>query len=154
MMPPTDTTLSDTGVSPESAALAAESLYDRGYYCSEAIVMTACAALGVNVPREALKMATGFGAGMGHAGATCGALSGAVMAVSMLLGRDDADAAYLPALSAAREVNNRFRRTFGSESCANLVAPFGGMSGDGRHKHCRSITGQCAAWVVEIASQG
>lgn len=134
----------------DAVAQAAEDLYDRGYYCSEAIVAVASAAMGVSASTEAMRIATGFGAGMGHAGATCGALSGAVMAASMLLGREDEAGAYLPATSAARHLHRRFLDVFGSASCADLIEPFGGMAGIGRHEYCRAITGRCATWVLDV----
>ncbi|SDE36498.1 hypothetical protein SPACI_039900 [Sporomusa acidovorans DSM 3132] len=42
----------------------------------------------LNVSDEALKMSSGFGGGLGHAGCMCGTLSGATMVLGMLQGRN------------------------------------------------------------------
>jgi C_GCAxxG_C_C family probable redox protein len=61
---------------------------EEGFLCSEAVLMALARALAVSnemIPR----IATGFGAGVGHMGEICGAISGAVMGLSIMYGRDD-----------------------------------------------------------------
>ena len=41
------------------------------------------------LPKEAVKLATAFGGGMGHTKNTCGAITGAVMALSAIVGREN-----------------------------------------------------------------
>ena len=139
----------DTPCCPEAVRDAASELYDDGFYCSEAIIKVVCEACGEGDFDEAVRMATGFGAGMGHSGGACGALTGAIMAASLILGRTDAKGPWRDATSAARELRKRFVAEFGATECPAIISPFGGMRGEGRHEHCRAITGAAAAWVAE-----
>lgn len=55
--------------------------------CAESVLKALLTTCGEECPVELLKVATGFGRGMGQAGCTCGALAGAVMAAGLLFGR-------------------------------------------------------------------
>ncbi|KJS87539.1 MAG: hypothetical protein JM58_04170 [Peptococcaceae bacterium BICA1-8] len=55
--------------------------------CSEAVLSAVISAGLISYPRDIVALATGFGGGIGLAGFNCGALSGAVMAVSGVHGR-------------------------------------------------------------------
>ena len=61
--------------------------FSRGYNCSECVFEAVLEHLDSDLPRESLKLATGFGGGVGLFGDTCGAISGAVLAVSSVHGR-------------------------------------------------------------------
>lgn len=54
----------------------------KGYNCSQAVIGAFCEELGLE-PALAFRLSEGFGAGMGDAGSTCGAVSGAIMAAGM-----------------------------------------------------------------------
>ena len=60
----------------------AEELFLQGYNCAQAV---SCACAGdCGVPSElVVKLATGFGAGMGRTQETCGAVSGAILALGL-----------------------------------------------------------------------
>jgi C_GCAxxG_C_C family probable redox protein len=55
----------------------------EGRCCSEAVLLAACAALGVKDNEVIPSIAVGFGGGMGLTGRVCGAFSGAIMAVGI-----------------------------------------------------------------------
>ena len=61
--------------------------FSLGYNCSEAVFEALLSECDLNLTRDALRLATGFGGGMGLYGDTCGALAGAVLAVSAVHGR-------------------------------------------------------------------
>ncbi len=86
--------------------------------CAET-VLTACdRGYGLNLPKEALKLAAGFGGGMGIE-STCGALTGGIMALSALFVRDRGhESDYIKTLS--REFFDRFRKQTGSIDCDYL----------------------------------
>lgn len=90
---------------------------------------------------------------MGHSGAVCGALSGAVMAAGLLCGKSSEHESDPQAARAARKLHKRFREELGSTSCSDIIRPYGGMRGDGRHEHCREVTALCARWVLELAEE-
>lgn len=64
----------------------ARKLFDSGYNCAESVFRAVSQELALK-PGRAQKLATGFGAGVARQGLVCGALSGAVMAVGLALGR-------------------------------------------------------------------
>ena len=64
--------------------------FEEGFNCSQAVFSAWAAELGLD--REtALRVATAFGGGMGHRGDTCGAVTGAFMAIGLKHGRLRAD---------------------------------------------------------------
>ena len=75
------------------------------------------------------------------------------MAIGLFAGRESADEPWEPSYYPSRELHDRFQRTFGSACCRNIVRPFGGMDGDGRHEHCAAVVGTVAGWLVEIAEE-
>jgi C_GCAxxG_C_C family probable redox protein len=65
----------------------ARSNFSLGYNCAECVFEAVTSLVDTGLPPEAKKLATGFGGGVGLYGDTCGALLGAVMAVSAVHGR-------------------------------------------------------------------
>ena len=61
--------------------------FSLGWNCPECVVEAVLTHIDTGLPKDILKMSTGFGAGIGLFGDTCGALVGAVMAVSTIHGR-------------------------------------------------------------------
>ena len=62
------------------------SAFDEGFSCSQSVLSASASELGLD--REmALRVATAFGGGMGHRGDTCGAVTGAFMAIGLKHGR-------------------------------------------------------------------
>lgn len=61
--------------------------FSLGYNCSEAVFEALTGEFDLRLPPDALRLATGFGGGVGLYGDTCGALTGAVLAVSAAHGR-------------------------------------------------------------------
>jgi len=61
--------------------------FSLGYNCSETVFEAVLSEIDIGLPHEALRLATGFGGGVGLYGGTCGAINGAVLAVSAVHGR-------------------------------------------------------------------
>ncbi len=61
--------------------------FSLGYNCAECVTESVLSLVDTGLPAEVKKLATGFGGGIGLFGDTCGALVGAVMAVSAVHGR-------------------------------------------------------------------
>ncbi|ABK18303.1 C-GCAxxG-C-C family protein [Syntrophobacter fumaroxidans] len=61
--------------------------FSLGYNCAECVAEAVLSLVDTGLPPEVKKLATGFGGGVGLYGDTCGALVGAVMAVSAVHGR-------------------------------------------------------------------
>jgi C_GCAxxG_C_C family probable redox protein len=136
-----------------AAASRATALYDEEYYCSEAVLKAACDLPAPAASDDCVRLATGFGAGIGGTETICGALCGSVMAVGLLAGRSTSGGPHRPAMDAARELLYRFELQHHTVSCGDIIAELGGMDAPGRHERCREVVGRCAAWVFEIAER-
>ncbi|MCX7031789.1 MAG: C-GCAxxG-C-C family protein, partial [Spirochaetes bacterium] len=63
----------------------ADQLFRQGTNCAQAVACAFAEDLGADRGLT-LRLATGFGGGMGHTGGTCGALTGAFMALGIAFG--------------------------------------------------------------------
>ncbi|MBN1833477.1 MAG: C_GCAxxG_C_C family protein [Deltaproteobacteria bacterium] len=63
--------------------------FSKGFNCAECVLEAVLEHVDTGLPKEALKLVTGFGGGVGLYGDTCGAIIGAVMAVGAVHGRTD-----------------------------------------------------------------
>ena len=63
--------------------------FSKGFNCAECFLEAFLEHVDTGIPKESLKMVTGFGGGVGLYGDTCGAITGAVMAVGSVHGRTD-----------------------------------------------------------------
>lgn len=101
------------------AARAEELFLNREMYCAEAIVTVLNEGFGGGLERERARgLAMGFGEGLGKAGCVCGALSGAVLAVSWFLSSSLSPA---KVREAARGVHDAFKKEHGSSCCRVLT---------------------------------
>jgi len=72
--------------------------------------------------RAVLKASTALAAGVARRGETCGALTGAVMAVGLVAGAERLDDAegYVRAMKVAVEVFDRFKKNYGTVKCFEI----------------------------------
>jgi C_GCAxxG_C_C family probable redox protein len=99
--------------------------HERGYGCSQAVLASYAADFGLD-EGLALRLATGFGSGMGRMCEVCGALTGAFMVIGMKYGKEktegtrygnETETTYrLVAVAAAK-----FKERNGSIYCRELV---------------------------------
>jgi len=107
--------------SKEETLKLAESYAGQRFLCSESCLMALAKCQGVESPLIP-RIATGFGAGVGRSGETCGAVTGAVMSLSIMYGRDKVEPMKdrRPYWYAA-ELLNRFREEHGELRCPALL---------------------------------
>ncbi len=97
-------------------------LFSQNYNCAQSVLAACGEPLGL--PREtALRVAGPFGAGIGRMGGTCGAVSGAFMAIGLKYARTspDQDAAKDKGYALAREFVARFTARHKSTVCRELL---------------------------------
>ncbi len=137
---------------PELAGKRAENYYvAHRLCCSEAVLLVLNQAFNGGLPpATAVSLGSGFCGGMGGAGSTCGALSGAEMALGIYLGPTQKGGVGNRAFRRlSKELHDRFGERFGSTSCRALTAHF--SSGrKGQRQNCRVITGFGAQLATTI----
>jgi C_GCAxxG_C_C family probable redox protein len=67
------------------------------------------------------RIATGLCSGMARTGGMCGALSGAILAISLVAGRDAPDSSIEATYSQVRSLIASFMEKHGSTSCPELI---------------------------------
>ena len=95
-----------------------EIFLDRDCNCAEAVLLWADERYGLGVAPEDVKLVSGFGGGLGS-GENCGALLGALAALSKMLVREQAHATPMFRERCA-ELVSRFRADLGSIECTEL----------------------------------
>ena len=105
------------------------------------------------------KIATGFGAGMGRHGETCGALVGAIMALGLKYGREEAADLEAKTITydKAQALLQTFKQEFGTVVCCDLIGcDFQTEEGNERFKQenliveCRKFVGFAAREVLRL----
>lgn len=141
--------------------------FSLGYNCAECITEAVLSLAQTGLPDEAKKLATGFGGGIGLYGDTCGALAGAVMAVSAVHGRASLPAGADRKEVAARskeelygrpglyrlfnQIPNRFREKFGTTLCREITGAWQDQWLCREHAlHCREVITEAAAIAAEL----
>jgi C_GCAxxG_C_C family probable redox protein len=105
-----------------SMAEAAVARFQEGCSCSQAILSTYGEQFGLDW-ETALKVAAGFGGGMGRMGGTCGAVTGALMVLGLKYGGTNAgdSEAKETTYERVREFAARFTARHGSVACKDLL---------------------------------
>jgi len=101
----------------------AEELFLQGYNCAQAVSCACTADCGVP-PELVVKLATGFGAGMGRSQETCGAVTGAILALGLRGGRalGDDKARTEETYAKVQALQRDFAALHGSCLCRELLA--------------------------------
>lgn len=125
--------------------------FRSGYNCAEAVLRAFRDELELPLTDEQLKIASGFGGGLGHAGCVCGALSASIMVLGLLNGRTSAEQSRQPIYTAAHEFHRRFAEQFGATCCRSLNRnPFGTKD---HLRTCLNITSVTADLLAEFVNE-
>ena len=98
-----------------------EKLFRDGFNCSQAVFSAFASEMGIQV-ETAMKIACAFGGGM-RLGNTCGAVTGALMAIGLKYGKSKADEneARDKTYALTKQVQDRFCKAKGSVMCRDLL---------------------------------
>ncbi len=133
----------------------AEELFLQGYNCAQAVSHACAADCGVP-PALVVKLATGFGAGLGRTQETCGAVTGAILALGLRGGRGLGDektrteATYRDVQALLRD----FAALHGSCNCRELLGGIDLCTEEGQRefKERGYLTKRCAEYVKTAAA--
>jgi C_GCAxxG_C_C family probable redox protein len=101
---------------------AAENIAGAKMNCSQSVITAYCEELGLD-RKLALKVALGFGGGMGRTGKTCGAVTGAYMVLGLRQNPTPETAVQVKdkAYALVKEFNRRFIEKNGTLNCKELI---------------------------------
>jgi C_GCAxxG_C_C family probable redox protein len=96
--------------------------FKSGYCCSQSVLYSFADRVGLE-PDLALKLADGFGAGMGRKQKVCGAISGAVLVLGLLYGRGEGEPEekHEQTYAKVQELIERFEAQHGTVICHELL---------------------------------
>ena len=96
--------------------------FDKGFNCSQSVLTAFSGELGLG-EQEALRIACGFGGGMGRTAKTCGAVSGAFMVIGLKYGqtRGDDKASKEKTYALIKQFSDLFAKAYGSVECRELL---------------------------------
>jgi len=134
----------------------AVSKFAEGYNCAQSVLFSFCDDLNLDKD-NALKIACGFGAGMGRKEEVCGAVTGGIMVISAKYGRGENDSQKATEITYAkvRELMNQFSQKHSSYICRKLLNGCDLSNNEG-HKiylendYRNKICAPCVKSVVEI----
>ena len=140
--------------------------FSRGYNCSEAVFEALLGEFDLGLPEDSLRLATGFGGGVGLYGDTCGALTGAVLAVSAACGRSSLPEGEGPEVAVKskeqfygrpgiyrlfNQLPNRMAEKYGTTVCRELTKQWQDRWLCREHAlHCREIMTDLAGFAAEL----
>jgi C_GCAxxG_C_C family probable redox protein len=104
----------------DQVASRSEELFRQGLFCAESVLQAVAESQNIEsdlIPR----IATGLCGGIARTSGLCGAAGGAILAINMLCGRDDATSTVEGNYGVVREFLGRFEAEFGSTNCCELV---------------------------------
>jgi C_GCAxxG_C_C family probable redox protein len=146
----------DAAAIPEVRKSAEES-FASGFFCAESVVLAIAKAQGVD--SEILpKAATAFCSGMSRTCGTCGALTGAIMGVSLSFGRSTTKDSIQPSYTATQQLIRAFENEFGSRDCKVLLGGCDLSTPEGQalfkeqklSQRCQQITGKAAEIAARV----
>lgn len=129
-----------------------------GLFCAESVLTAVSDEANVISPLIP-RIATGFCGGFARTRGTCGAVTGGMMALGILYGRDDAKQPYEPVYKKVRQFLRLFEEEFGSINCFELTG-FDlskqkerlAFAEKGMIEKCRHFTGRAARLVAELSN--
>ena len=105
---------------PDQTAQRSGELFESGFCCSESVLQALAESRGIQsdfIPR----IATGLCAGISRTGGICGAVSGGVLAISLVTGRSSPSAPREENLRLVRALLKECEAKFGSTNCERLM---------------------------------
>ena len=125
----------------EKVGQSASEYFTQGYLCSESVLMAVAKAAKIDSPLIPA-MATAFGSGVARTDGTCGALSGGIMALSLLGGRSTPSETYDKLYANVALFKDSFHQKFASCDCSALLG-FSLSDSDAKEKFVAGKCRQC-----------
>jgi C_GCAxxG_C_C family probable redox protein len=142
-------------MSKQEAIDRAQMLFDEGYACAQAIVLTFAEQYGLDIKDAALISST-FGGGMGRLREKCGAVTGGFMVLGLAYGNDQPKNMdkKLAAYGKVQELNAAVEKIFSTTICKELLQKHATEAEVEERKHhviiCRKVIGETAGILYDM----
>jgi C_GCAxxG_C_C family probable redox protein len=136
-----------------SRAEEAKKQFEKGFHCAPAVLSTYSKQFGLE-KALALKIACGFGAGIGRMGRTCGAVTGALMVIGLKHGQVNLadEESSQRTYTLVKEFIDRFTALHGSIECKELIGYDLSDSGElGSARESGVFKNKCPGFVYDSA---
>ena len=128
--------------------------FNNGFNCAQSIMFAFSDTLKAEA-RTAFKAATGFGGGMGRKQEVCGAVTGGVMTLSLLLGREETDGPEKQetVFTAVRALLDTFEQKYGTVICGRLLGGCDLLTPEGQERFTteKMKTERCCKYIADVA---
>ncbi len=146
-------------MSKEKSNKRAEELFLSGLYCAESVLVAIAEKQGIDSPLVP-GIASGFCSGVSRTNDICGAVSGGIIALGMVMGRNSANGSLDNIYACVEALKARFENEFGSCNCFRLTGcDFRTDEGQERfgrqelHVKCCEFVGKSAFWVDQLVME-
>ncbi len=131
-------------------------LFDSGFCCAESVLIVTAEYKNIQsdlIPR----VASGLCGGIGKTDSVCGAVSGSVLAIGTIYGRDDADEPREEIDAKVQKFIHEFKKIYGTTQCTQLI-DCDLSTEEGRqqfkdlniHPKCKDIVGEATKIVMSL----
>jgi C_GCAxxG_C_C family probable redox protein len=131
-------------------------LFDSVFYCAESVLLAVAENKGIEsdlIP----KIATGFCSGVSRTCGMCGAVSGGILAISLLTGRSSPREPTRKSFSKVKKFRKAFEKRFGTTNCRELIdCDLGTEEGQKAFiennlvEQCKQYTEEATKMVIEV----
>jgi C_GCAxxG_C_C family probable redox protein len=104
----------------EQASQRSRELFQSGFFCAESVLLAIAESQDIRsdlIPR----IATGFCSGISRSGGMCGAISGAIMGINLVTGRNSPTESLEINYALVQKMIERFEKQYGSVNCCQLL---------------------------------
>lgn len=125
--------------------------FESGFNCAESISQAILEAFTSEAPRDIPRVASALGGGIGgsHEEA-CGALTGGVIAIGYLFGRDSVDQNIDATKELAKAYRAEFEKIAGTTNCGVLLEQFGDQNAT---HECTLLVGKATVALAKLLRQ-
>lgn len=136
----------------------AVSFFNEGYACSQSVLLAFAGRFGLD-EKQAKRIASTFGGGMGRLREKCGAVTGGFMVLGLAYGNADPNdmETKLAAYRKVRELNRKIEALHGSSCCSELLKKHATTADVTERKHhqiiCQKIVGGVAGILFDMLEE-
>ena len=135
----------------EQAPQRSVELFRSGFFCAESVLQAIAESQGIQsdlIPR----IATGFCSGISRTGGICGAVSGAIMGINLVAGRNSPAESLEVSYALTQKLISRFERQFGSVNCRQLMGCDLATEAGQRYFMDNNLMEQCLKYAGDATS--